>query len=140
MAVFWFLLISLVVVIAAITLAVVGSLDGDARTDAVSGGLAEASPDRLHEPLPASRAVGRADVDGLRLPIAARGYRMQEVDDVLDRLGAELAERDARIAELESTLAGGQAVAYGRGGRFDKAPGEGEAAGLQDAPERRDAR
>ena len=118
---FWFLLISLVVVIAAITLAVVGSIDGDARTDAVRGGLADAPPDRLHEPLPVSRAVGRADVDSLRLPTAARGYRMQDVDDVLDRLGAELAERDARIAELESALAGAQAVSSGRDGLFDKA-------------------
>ena len=50
----------------------------------------------------------------LRLPVAARGYRMADVDDVLDRLGAELAERDARIAELESALAGAQAAA-GRG-------------------------
>lgn len=31
---------------------------------------------------------------------------MLDVDEVLDRLGAELAERDARIAELESSLAG----------------------------------
>jgi DivIVA domain-containing protein len=36
---------------------------------------------------------------------ALRGYRMGEVDDVLDRLGAELAERDVRIAELEAALA-----------------------------------
>ncbi len=34
--------------------------------------------------------------------MALRGYRMDEVDDVLDRLGAELALRDARIAELEA--------------------------------------
>jgi hypothetical protein len=40
---------------------------------------------------------------------------MEQVDDVLDRLGAELAERDARIAELESALAGAQAVAMSRG-------------------------
>lgn len=137
---FWFLLISLVVVIAAITLAVVGSLDGDGRGDAVRGGLADAPPDRLHEPLPASRAVGRADVDALRLPTAARGYRMQDVDDVLDRLGAELAERDARIAELESALAGAQAVASGHGGLFDKAREEHEAAGGRGAQEHGDGR
>ncbi len=41
-------------------------------------------------------------MDELRLPMALRGYRMDEVDDVLDRLGAELAYRDARIAELEA--------------------------------------
>ncbi len=118
---FWFLLISLVVVIAAITLAVVGSIEGDGSANGARGGLADAPVDRLHEPLPSVRAVGRADVDSLRLPTAARGYRMQEVDDVLDRLGAELAERDARIAELESALAGAQAAASGRGGLFDKA-------------------
>jgi hypothetical protein len=31
---------------------------------------------------------------------------MADVDDALGRLGAELAERDARIAHLESALAG----------------------------------
>ncbi|CAM5329590.1 hypothetical protein STANM309S_02526 [Streptomyces tanashiensis] len=50
--------------------------------------------------------MDRADVEALRLPVAARGYRMADVDDVLVRLGAELAERDARIAELEEALAG----------------------------------
>lgn len=115
MAVFWFLLISLVVVIAAITLAVVGSIDGDGRKGVARGGLTDAHPDRLHEPLPLSREVTRADVDALRLPTAARGYRMQEVDEVLDRLGVELAERDARIAELESALAGAPAGVWAGG-------------------------
>ncbi|GGO50099.1 hypothetical protein GCM10012287_29090 [Streptomyces daqingensis] len=113
MAVFWFLLISLVVVVAAVTLAVVGS--GAERGGTASGGLADSWPDQLDEPLPAARPVSRADVDELRLPVTARGYRMQQVDDVLDRLGAELAERDARIAELEAALAGAQAAAMGSG-------------------------
>jgi DivIVA domain-containing protein len=112
--VFWFLLISLAVVVAAVTLAVVGS-SGDGRGGAVTGGLADAPPDQLDEPLPPDRPVNRVDVDALRLPVTARGYRMQQVDDVLDRLGAELAERDARIAELESALAGAQAAAIARG-------------------------
>ncbi|MFK8848908.1 DivIVA domain-containing protein [Streptomyces sp. Ac-502] len=102
---FWFLLIAMVVVVAAVTLAVVGG--GDA------GGLGEAAPDRLYEPLPADRPVSRADVEAVRLPVGVRGYRMNDVDDVLDRLGAELAERDARIAELEAALAGAHAAAMG---------------------------
>ena len=53
--------------------------------------------------------MGRADVDALRFPLAARGYRMADVDDALNRIAAELAERDARIADLESALAGAQA-------------------------------
>ncbi|NGO69742.1 DivIVA domain-containing protein [Streptomyces boncukensis] len=110
---YWFMLITLLVVVAAVALAVVGS--GDGRPRSTGGGLVEAPPDMLDEPLPPDRPVGHADVAVLRLPTAVRGYRMQQVDDVLDRLGAELAERDARIAELESALAGAQAVAIGRG-------------------------
>jgi len=106
---FWFLLIALVAVVTVVTLAVVGSGDGSGRT--ASGGLADAPPDLLDEPLPPERPVGRAEVDALRLPVGVRGYRMDQVDDVLDRLGAELAERDARIAELESALAGARAAA-----------------------------
>jgi DivIVA domain-containing protein len=119
--VFWFLLIALVVVVAAVALAVVGSGDGPGRT--ATGGLADALPDRTDAWLPPDRPLNRADLDALRLPQAVRGYRMEEVDDVLDRLGAELAERDARIAELEASLAGTQATALGGPDMFGK-PGE----------------
>ncbi|MEU2213193.1 DivIVA domain-containing protein [Streptomyces hygroscopicus] len=97
MTVFLFLLIALVVVVGGVTLAVVGGGDGP---------LPEAPPDRLDAPLPADRPLARTDVEALRLPMTLRGYRMADVDDVLGRLGAELAERDARIAELEAALAG----------------------------------
>ncbi|MFJ8229381.1 hypothetical protein ACIQ9E_05375 [Streptomyces sp. NPDC094448] len=102
---FLFLLIAMVVVVGAVTLAVLGGGDSTA--------LPEAAPERLVDPLPESRPVGRADVEALRLPVAARGYRMADVDDALARLGAELAERDARIARLESALAGARATALG---------------------------
>lgn len=104
---FWFLLIALVVVVAAVTLAVVGGGE--------SAALPAAEPERLADPLPVTRPVHRADVEELRLPLALRGYRMADVDDALNRLGAELAERDARIAELEASLAGVQAMAVGAG-------------------------
>jgi DivIVA domain-containing protein len=120
--VFWFLLIAMLVVVAAVTLAVASGGDGTGRT--VRGGLADALPDRLVDPLPADRPVGRPDVEALRLPLAVRGYRMTEVDDVLDRLGAELAERDARIAELESALAGAQAAVMGSPDLFKASPGQ----------------
>ncbi|MEV6651306.1 DivIVA domain-containing protein [Streptomyces sp. NPDC051219] len=106
MIVFWFLLIALVVVVAAVTLAVVGGGE-----EAV---LPEAPPEQVTDPLPATRPVSRSDIEALRLPVTARGYRMADVDDVLGRLGAELAERDARIAELEVALAGARAAASGR--------------------------
>ncbi|WP_235968561.1 DivIVA domain-containing protein [Streptomyces mesophilus] len=113
-AVFWFLLIALVVVVAAVTLAVLGGSE--------DGVLPEAPPQYLIDPLPADRPLGRADVEALRLPTAVRGYRMADVDDALSRLGAELAERDARIAQLERSLAGVQAAPPTGPGLFDKAP------------------
>jgi DivIVA domain-containing protein len=102
--VFWFMLIALVAVVAAVALVVLG--DG--------GALRDSTPDRLQDRLPADRPVVRDDIDALRLPTAVRGYRMLDVDEVLDRLGAELAERDAYIAELTSNLNGDRPDRPGR--------------------------
>ncbi|MFF2013005.1 hypothetical protein ACFVWY_28585 [Streptomyces sp. NPDC058195] len=124
---FWFLLVTMVVVVAAVTLAVVGG----GRTAI----LQDVAPERLTDPLPATRPVGRADLDALRLPVALRGYRMMDVDEALDRLGAELAERDARIAELESALAGVQATAVGGPGLVEE-PRERASEGRQLAEDR----
>ncbi|MFJ4342271.1 hypothetical protein [Streptomyces sp. NPDC088915] len=118
---FWFLLITMVVVVAAVTLAVVGGGESEV--------LPEAAPEQLVDPLPTARPVDRADVEALRLPVAARGYRMADVDDVLVRLGAELAERDARIAELEEALTGG-----GGGGGTGPGPGFGAGPALGAGP------
>ena len=68
------------------------------------GELPEIEPDRAPVALPDDRPLQRADVDSVRFAVGVRGYRMDEVDDVLDRLAVEVAERDARIAELESRL------------------------------------
>ncbi|RSS86257.1 DivIVA domain-containing protein [Streptomyces sp. WAC05292] len=126
MIVFWFLLIALVVVVTAVTLAVIGG-----GSEAV---LPDAEPDRVADALPETRPVAPADVAALRLPVAARGYRMAEVDDVLERLAAELAERDSRIAELAAAVAtagrpaaAGSAPAAGAAAPGGDAPGEAEA-------------
>ncbi|MBC8091008.1 MAG: DivIVA domain-containing protein [Pseudonocardia sp.] len=70
--------------------------------------LAPLAPDATPTRLP-SGEVGGEHVRALRIPQAVRGYRMTEVDWVLDRLATELdrvgAERDGlagRVAELES--------------------------------------
>ncbi|MGW1812558.1 DivIVA domain-containing protein [Streptomyces sp. NPDC002125] len=115
MDVFWFLLLTMAVVVAAVTLAVVGG--------GGSAVLQDVEPERLTDPLPANRPLGRADIEAMRLPMAVRGYRMADVDEALDRLAAELAERDAHIAELESALAGAQATAV-TGPDLFKRPGE----------------
>ncbi|KUF16332.1 hypothetical protein AT728_18070 [Streptomyces silvensis] len=100
---FLFLVIALVVVVGAVTLAVLGGGE--------SGGLPEVPPERLTDQLPPDRPLRRADIDAVRFPMTVRGYRMLDVDEALDRLSAELTERDARIAELEAALAGAQATA-----------------------------
>ncbi|KOU04527.1 MULTISPECIES: DivIVA domain-containing protein [Streptomyces] len=112
MVMFLFLVIALAVVVAAVTLAVVGGGD--------SGPLPDAAPERVRDVLPPDRPVGRGDVERLRFPVVVRGYRMAEVDDALGRLDAELAERDARIADLESALAGARTAAAHRPVVMDK--------------------
>lgn len=71
-------------------------------------GLAEQELDDVVVDLPPDRPVVASDVESVRLPLAIRGYRMAEVDDVLDRLAAELAVRDAQIRDLQSASAADQ--------------------------------
>ncbi|WP_307544459.1 DivIVA domain-containing protein [Streptomyces sp. V3I8] len=106
MFMFLFLVVALVVVVGAVTLAVLGG-GGDGN----GGALPEVAPERLRDPLPPDRPVHRGDVEALRFPLTLRGYRMADVDDALSRVGAELAERDARIADLEAALAGARPTA-----------------------------
>jgi DivIVA domain-containing protein len=54
-----------------------------------------------------------ADVDALRFSLGLRGYRMDQVDEVLDRLRDTVAAQSSRIRELEAALA---AAAVGRQG------------------------
>lgn len=85
------LLLALLAVIAAVSVVAVGG----------GGSMADAEPDRSPRGILPAGDVDRGAVDGLRFSLALRGYRMNEVDDVLDRLVGELEVRDARIAELE---------------------------------------
>jgi len=67
-------------------------------------GLVDAEPDRPDVTLPQDRPVVREDVDRLRFSVGLRGYRMDEVDDVLDRLALDLSLRDGQIGELREEL------------------------------------
>jgi DivIVA domain-containing protein len=71
------------------------------RSDAV---LLDAPGDVADVELP--DALVAEDLRRVRFGLVVRGYRMSEVDEVLDRAAAALAERDARIAELERRPAG----------------------------------
>ena len=67
-------------------------------------------PDPARSPveLPEDRAVTGDDVRGLRLTVTARGYRMTEVDWLVDQLAGALEERDAEIAALQERLRGAE--------------------------------
>ncbi len=55
-----------------------------------------ALPDRAHA----------ADIDDLHFDTAFRGYRMDQVDEVLDQLQARLASYEKRFAELRGRASG----------------------------------
>jgi len=63
--------------------------------------MSRAYDDRPDVVLPSAGPVTADDLRRVRFSLAFRGYRMNEVDDALDRLLDELDERDRRIAELE---------------------------------------
>jgi DivIVA domain-containing protein len=81
--------------------------------------------------LPADAAP--EDVDSLRFSLGLRGYRMDQVDQVLDDLRDQLVARQQEVDELRARLAAveGQGAAH-RDGRHDDdpagAPGDDEAA------------
>ena len=70
------------------------------------GGLDPADPDLVRPSLP-DGPMSAEDLDSVHFAIGFRGYRMDQVDAVLDRLGRELTDRDARLIELERRLAVG---------------------------------
>jgi DivIVA domain-containing protein len=68
-----------------------------------AGGVGEMSSepvyDTYRQQLP-SGPLHAEDIRRARFGLALRGYAMNQVDDLLERLAREVAERDARIAEL----------------------------------------
>jgi DivIVA domain-containing protein len=61
-----------------------------------------AEPDRSPVELPVARPVTGDDVRELRMTVTVRGYRMSEVDWLLEQLARTLDERDAELAELRA--------------------------------------
>jgi DivIVA domain-containing protein len=60
--------------------------------------------DRSPLELPEDRPVTAEDVRGLRMSVTVRGYRMTEVDWLLEQLAQTLEERDGEIAALRARL------------------------------------
>ncbi|AYY14305.1 DivIVA domain-containing protein [Actinobacteria bacterium YIM 96077] len=60
------------------------------------------------------RSLRPSDLENIRFAVVLRGYRMDQVDGVIERLEAELEWRDRRIAELEDGVAATDPPSTGR--------------------------
>ncbi|WP_152360371.1 DivIVA domain-containing protein [Microlunatus speluncae] len=92
----WFIAALVVVALGVVAVAASGRLGGMSR-----------EPDRdvyRQNPWPDEEPVTPTEVSDVKFGITLRGYAMDQVDDVLDRLATELAGRDATIAELQARL------------------------------------
>lgn len=83
----WLALLVAVLVAVATAAAVLGRVDGS---------LADATTTSSHVPLP-DDGLTPGDLDGLRFDTALRGYRMSQVDAVVDRLRREIVELEDRL-------------------------------------------
>ena len=64
-----------------------------------------AETDRSPVELPDDRPVTGEDLRALRMSVTVRGYRMTEVDWLVDQLATALDERDRDLADLRRQLA-----------------------------------
>jgi len=64
------------------------------------GSMTQFRPDWPGKSLPEDRTVRAQDLAEAQFSLAFRGYRMAEVDEALDRLAVEIAQRDERIEQL----------------------------------------
>lgn len=89
----WFIAAAAIVALGIAAVAAAGGGGGMSR---------EPVYDTYRQQLPA-RPLTATDIEQARFGVTLRGYAMGQVDDLLERLGREIAERDARIAELTGT-------------------------------------
>jgi DivIVA domain-containing protein len=66
--------------------------------------------DRSPVELPEDREVAGDDLRALRISVAFRGYRMSEVDWLLDQFAQAFDQRDAEIATLRALVEGSDDV------------------------------
>ncbi len=87
----WLALFVAVVVAVVTAAAVLGRVDGS---------LADATTTMSHVPLP-DDPLTPGDLDGLRFDTVTRGYRMSQVDGVIDRLRREIGDLQAQLDRSE---------------------------------------
>lgn len=82
--VIWLLAIVAVVVLGGIAIVAAGG----------GGSMRRAYEDRRDVTVPAGRRLTADDIRAVRFSVGVRGYRMDEVDALLDLVATELADRD----------------------------------------------
>lgn len=87
--VMWLWVILVVVVVGAVGVVVVDRW----------GTMSDVYPDRPDRTIPVDRPLTAADIRDVRLSTGARGYRMDEVDALLDRVEADLRAREGQHDE-----------------------------------------
>jgi DivIVA domain-containing protein len=92
--VFTLLVIVALATVAVVALVVAGSNDR----------MSEQEPDREPADLPTDRLVARRDLDRVRFALGLRGYRMDQVDAVLDRAALDLDVWREHVEGLETLL------------------------------------
>ncbi len=90
----WFFALIVVVLIGAVAVVASGRW----------GAMSTAYDDRPDMSVPARQTLTSDDIETARFGVGLRGYRMDEVDTLLERVAREVAERDRRIADLERAV------------------------------------
>lgn len=91
----WFFAAVIVALVGVVAVVAVG------RGQQTSAELTPAEDDRPELDLPAHGPLGAADVRGVRFTTAFRGYRMSEVDALLDRVAGQLDDPDPDPAHAQ---------------------------------------
>ena len=71
------------------------------------GSMAGPYDDRPDLALPADRPLGAPDLRTVRFPLALRGYRMSDVDSLLERLATELEDDSPKTSQADPEEASG---------------------------------
>jgi DivIVA domain-containing protein len=131
-AVMWFWVVVLVLLLGAVAVVAAGR----------DNSMAEAYDDRPDRTIPTGRPLTAGDLQEVRFSSALRGYRMDEVDALLDRIAADLLSREQyeRPGSAEEPEPGGhsQHGQHEHHGQHEQ-PGESPSAGAHRPPEAGDA-
>lgn len=100
----------------------------------IGGGMGAATTSLRHEPLP-DEPLTEADLDALEFDVTARGYRMSQVDGVIDRLRRELGEKGEEIAVLRDDLGRDANPRQASGPEGPETPSAPEAPSTPDTPD-----